>query len=97
MSGAYSIKLTNQIKNEGLKIECLNKLFNSFFEQKYTPKQTYEELMEYYNLVKKYNGIFISIWHNHMLGTTEQFTGWRQMFELFMKETVYWDAYYDEG
>ena len=70
---------------------------NSFFEQKYTPKQTYEELMEYYNLVKKYNGIFISVWHNHMLGTTEQFTGWRQMFELFMKETVYWDAYYDEG
>jgi hypothetical protein len=22
--------------------------------------------------------------------------GWRKMFELFMKDHVYWDAYYDE-
>lgn len=70
---------------------------NSFFEQKNTPQQAYEELIGYYNRVKKHNGIFISIWHNHMLGTTSQFAGWRQLFELFMKETVYWDAYYDEG
>ncbi len=70
---------------------------NSFFEQKYSPQQAYEELMQYYNLVKRHHGIFISIWHNHMMGTTEQFLGWRQLFELFMKETVYWDAYNDEG
>ena len=70
---------------------------NSFFEQKQTPQQTYEELMHYYHQVKKYNGIFISIWHNHILGTSRQFKGWQQLFELFMKETVYWDAYYDEG
>lgn len=69
---------------------------NSFYEQKLNPGQAYNELMLYYEQVKKLKGIFISIWHNFMLGTDEQFAGWREMFELFMKQTVYWDAYYDE-
>jgi hypothetical protein len=41
------------------------------------------------------NGMMISIWHNSILGTDKTFAGWRDMFELFMKETVYWDAYSD--
>lgn len=70
---------------------------NSFFEQKLSPGQAYQELMEFYQIVKKHKGLFIGIWHNNMLGTLPAFNGWREMFELFMKETVYWDAYYDEG
>ncbi|RYE52009.1 MAG: hypothetical protein EOP48_17345 [Sphingobacteriales bacterium] len=66
---------------------------NSFFEQHQTPGQTYQELLGYYESVKKVNGTMISIWHNHMLGTDPKFAGWPEMFELFMKETVYWDAY----
>jgi hypothetical protein len=69
---------------------------NSFFEQKDTPGQAYNELMKYYEEVKRLKGIFISVWHNSILGTEKKFEGWRAMFELFMKETVYWDAYYDE-
>lgn len=68
---------------------------NAFFEEKLSPAAAYQELMEYYNLVKKYNGLFISIWHNHMLGESGLFKGWRELFELFMRETVYWDAYRD--
>ena len=68
---------------------------NSFFEQKHSPKEAYTELVQYYDTVKKLNGLFISIWHNNMLGTDPQFKGWPEMFELFMKETVYWDAYYN--
>ncbi|MHA4843352.1 polysaccharide deacetylase family protein [Flavitalea antarctica] len=68
---------------------------NSFYEQKQTPEQTYMELVKYYELVKKLNGNFIPIWHNHILGDDPQFKGWKEMFELFMKETVYWDAYSD--
>lgn len=68
---------------------------NSYFEQKQTPRQAYDELMHYYSVVKKYQGMFIPIWHNNILGTQEMYRGWREMFELFMKETVYWDAYYD--
>jgi hypothetical protein len=68
---------------------------NSFYEQKHSPREAYNELLLYYEQVKKWKGIFISVWHNFMLGTDKQFDGWRDMFELFMKETVYWDAYYD--
>jgi hypothetical protein len=70
---------------------------NSLFEQKQTPQQAYDELIQYYERVKHYKGTFIPIWHNFILGTDPQFQGWRNLFELFMKEIVYWDAYYDEG
>ena len=68
---------------------------NSYYEQKQTPEQTYLELIQYYETIKKLNGSFISIWHNHMLGNSRDFKAWRKMFELFMRETVYWDAYSD--
>lgn len=67
---------------------------NSFFEQKQTPQQAYAELIEYYERVKKLDGLFVSIWHNNILGSDPIHKGWPEMFELFMKETVYWDAYY---
>lgn len=70
---------------------------NSYFEQKLNPGAAYNELMRYYSIVKKHRGIFISIWHNNILGTHPGFAGWREMYELFMKETVYWDAYNDHG
>ncbi|THU37184.1 hypothetical protein FAM09_19735 [Niastella caeni] len=69
---------------------------NSLFEQKQTPQQTYNELIQYYERVKGCKGVFIPIWHNFILGTDPLYEGWRSMFELFMKETVYWDAYNDE-
>ncbi len=68
---------------------------NAFYEAKFTPKEAYEELMRYYDIVKKVNGVFISLWHNHLLGTDRRTAGWSAMFELFMKEVVYWDAYSD--
>ncbi|HEX6431402.1 MAG TPA: hypothetical protein VF008_27110 [Niastella sp.] len=69
---------------------------NSLFEQKQTPQQTYNELIQYYERVKGCKGVFIPIWHNFILGTDPSYAGWRDLFELFMKETVYWDAYNDE-
>ncbi len=68
---------------------------NAFYEQKQTPQETYLELTGYYNTVKRVNGTFTGIWHNHMLSYEPALKGWRDMFELFMKETVYWDAYSD--
>jgi len=68
---------------------------NSFFEQKDKPQQVYAELVRYYEQVRKLNGMMISVWHNSILGTDPMFKGWRELFELFMKETVYWDAYSD--
>jgi hypothetical protein len=68
---------------------------NAFYESKSSPKEAYEELMKYYDAVKKVNGMFITVWHNHLLGSDRRTVGWSQMFELFMKEVVYWDAYAD--
>jgi hypothetical protein len=68
---------------------------NAYYEQGYTPQQAYAELMQFYTTVKKLNGMLVTVWHNSILGTDSSFAGWREMFELFMKETVYWDAYCD--
>ncbi|MFM2145537.1 MAG: hypothetical protein RL732_373 [Bacteroidota bacterium] len=70
---------------------------NSCFQMNHTPGQAYRELMGFYTQVKKYKGQFVAIWHNSTLGTHPRFDGWREMYELFMKETVYWDAYQDAG
>jgi hypothetical protein len=66
---------------------------NSFFEQKQSAAEAYQELIYYYEMVKKLEGLMITIWHNHILGTDPLYKGWNEMFEVFMKETVYWDAY----
>jgi hypothetical protein len=66
---------------------------NSFYELKQSPQQAYEELIHYYNTIKKLNGLMVTIWHNQFLGTDRSFKGWKEMYELFMKENVYWDAY----
>lgn len=67
----------------------------AFYKSKYGPQQAYEELIKYYDAVKKVKGMMITVWHNHLLGTDSRTKGWNTMFELFMKQTVYWDAYYD--
>ena len=58
---------------------------NSFFEQKYLPQRAYEEMMHYYNAVKAVNGTLITIWHNNFLGTYPLFSGWRDVYEEFIK------------
>jgi len=64
---------------------------NSFYEQKCTAQQAMTELLNYYNAIKKVNGLMVTIWHNHFLGTDAKFAGWREVYEIFLKEEVYWD------
>jgi len=64
---------------------------NSFYEQKFTAQQAMTELLNYYNAIKKVNGLMITIWHNHFLGTDPMFAGWKEVYEVFLKEEVYWD------
>ncbi|MEO8582867.1 MAG: polysaccharide deacetylase family protein [Flavitalea sp.] len=68
---------------------------NSFYERNHSPAQAYDELMKFYDAVKKVNGMLITVWHNHLLSEDKRTTGWKKMFEVFMRDTVYWDAYYD--
>ena len=65
---------------------------NSFFEQKFTPAQAWEEMRFYYEQVKKVNGTFICIWHNTFLGTDEKFRGWRDIYYQFINEVCIREA-----
>jgi len=64
---------------------------NSFYEQKFTAQQALRELMTYYHTIKKVNGLMVTIWHNNFFGTDPMFAGWKDVYEVFLKEEVYWD------
>ena len=57
---------------------------NSFYEQKQSTQQTYDEMMHYLNICKNINGTLITIWHNNFLGTAREFEGWKEMYEQFI-------------
>lgn len=50
---------------------------NSYYEQHYTTKEALKEMEHYYKITKEVNGLLITIWHNHFLGTDKMFEGWR--------------------
>ncbi len=58
---------------------------NSFFEQKLTIDEAATELQNYFNIVKKVNGQFITIFHNHFLTNQPQWVAWRNMYENFLQ------------
>jgi hypothetical protein len=59
---------------------------NSFYEQKKSAQEALEEMTQFHNTVKSVSGYFIMIWHNSFLGTDELHTGWRDIYEQFIKE-----------
>lgn len=61
---------------------------NSFFEQKYSAQQALEEMRHYNTVIKSVNGTFIMIWHNNFLGTDDLYTGWKEVYEQFIKEVA---------
>lgn len=58
---------------------------NSLYEQKFTPEQAYEEMMKYYSTCKDVGGTFISIWHNHLLGRSKLYRGWKEVYFRFIE------------
>jgi hypothetical protein len=63
---------------------------NSYYEQRYTAPQAMTELMHYYRHVRRVNGLMVTIWHNNFLGSDPAFAGWREVYEVFLKEEVFW-------
>ncbi len=58
---------------------------NSYYEQKFSASQAFEEIIHYYNICKEVNGTFISLWHNHMVGSDKLYKGWGEMYSNFLK------------
>jgi hypothetical protein len=59
---------------------------NCYFEQQQTVENAFTELVYYYNICKKNNGNFISIFHNNFLGSDKQFAGWKTMYQKFITQ-----------
>ncbi len=57
---------------------------NSFYEQKITAEEAYEEMIHYYNECKMASGTLSMIWHNHFLGTDPLYKGWSEVYEKFL-------------
>ena len=58
---------------------------NSFFEQGYSAEQAGEEMQYYHDVVKKVNGEFIILFHNHFLTEQLEWVEWRKMYERFLQ------------
>jgi hypothetical protein len=61
----------------------------SFFNQAYSVEQAAEEIQYYYDTVKKVNGEFITLFHNHFLTEQPQWIQWREMYAAFLKKSVF--------
>ncbi len=85
----------NLAKNESTELVIYPFCFmdaNAYYEEKLTPAQAYAQLKQYYRAVQKVQGCLITIWHNNFLGTAAEFTEWRDLYGIFMKEDIFWDA-----
>jgi hypothetical protein len=63
----------------------------SFYELKMSPKEAFTELMDYYRKIKQINGLMATVWHNNFFGTDPMFAGWKEVYEVFLKDQIYWD------
>jgi len=63
----------------------------SFYENQLSPGSALSELMEYYRKIKQINGLMITIWHNQFFGGDPMFAGWKEVYEVFLKDQIFWD------
>jgi hypothetical protein len=64
---------------------------NAFYHEKLNAPEAFEQLMNFFNIIKSVNGLMITTWHNHFLGTDPRFAGWKEVYEIFLKDEIYWE------
>jgi hypothetical protein len=64
---------------------------NAFYEDHIKPQAAFGQLMHYYRKIKEVNGLMVTIWHNNFFGTDPLFSGWKEVYEVFLKDQIYWD------
>lgn len=57
---------------------------NSYYEQHYNCEEALNEMQYYRRAAEEVNGLFITIWHNHFVGTNNKFAGWREVYKRFI-------------
>jgi hypothetical protein len=64
---------------------------NAFYMDRLKPQAAFTELMNYYRKIKQVNGLMVTVWHNNFFGTDPMFSGWKEVYEVFLKDQIYWD------
>ncbi|HEX5668067.1 MAG TPA: hypothetical protein VFX73_04630 [Chitinophagaceae bacterium] len=64
---------------------------NSYYEQLYTTAQAFSELKRYHDVVKAAGGQLMTISHNNFFSDEPGFAGWKEVYEIFLDQVVYWD------
>jgi hypothetical protein len=62
-----------------------------FYQRQSTPAEAFTELMNFYRKIKQVNGLMVTIWHNQFFGSDPIFAGWKEVYEVFLKDQIYWD------
>lgn len=65
----------------------------SFFNQHYSAGEAGKEMQYYHDVVKKVNGEFITLFHNHFLTEQPQWIAWREMYEDFISRNFSREAF----
>jgi hypothetical protein len=60
---------------------------NSIFEEKITPAEAKIKFIEQLNQCKETNGLFISVFHNHLLTDNANGENWKTSFEEVIPQT----------
>ena len=59
---------------------------NSFFEQGFNAEQGFEELQQYFDVVKQVNGTLTTLEHNHFLTEQPEWVAWRNGYKAFIQQ-----------
>lgn len=57
---------------------------NAYYEEKKSPAEALDELLQLHAVIRSVNGTMITIWHNSFLGIDPEFEGWRETYEQFL-------------
>lgn len=56
----------------------------AYYEHGQSPEAALEEMKQYLEVTRQYNGRLTTIWHNSFLGTEPRFDGWREAYANFL-------------
>ncbi len=84
----YFYDLKNE-KATQLRIFPVTLMDGNFMNEKiFEPENILEKITSLINAVKKVNGTFISIWHNHTTSETEEFRNWKFIHDQMIQKLV---------
>lgn len=78
----YSLEQENKTPLKVYPFAMMDATLNYYL--KMSPEEAIEELTPIIDEVKSLDGLFISLWHNNSLSETQEWVGWRKVFESML-------------